>query len=255
MAILKGRFLRGIVGPVVFKKAGDKQQVTAKAGARKQTPATKAAANIFGLSGSLSQLIRTAFKHESEVALDGSVHARLSAAINSALNYSHDSSGIGFHFREDSFQALEGFDFNDKLRLCEKLPASVIVGMEPDELSVDFPKTDRPLMLRFPKKTDSCELTFNAAFFRLQEGLMSSTTDRYVMEITNPSADLNGLHVSFPIPKGSLCLLTLSIEYFKRRRPLADAKPNAGGILLARITPGDYEESGKFRWMEHGLCF
>lgn len=255
MGVFKKGFLRGIIGPVIVKKFKDKQQVTIKPDYKKvkQTPATKNAANTFGLAGSLSKILRDIFDYESDIVMDGSVHHRLTATLDSALIHCRDQSDRKFYFREDSFHMLEGFEFNSKLRLRNKLPAKVSVLMEHDVLRVAFPKPERPLLLKFPEGATSAELTFSVVFFRLHEGLMSRNAIREVFRITCLDTDLRGLSNDFAIPRGSFCVLAISIEYFKRSRPVVDDGLNASAIYWAQITPGVYEEGGEFLWAENGL--
>ena len=92
MARYDGKFLRGVVGPVILKKSGNKQQVISRGRADtvKQSATTKQASRTFGMASGLSGQTKKILKEDWGIADDGSVHARLSSALNQLLMRTRD---------------------------------------------------------------------------------------------------------------------------------------------------------------------
>lgn len=255
MAKFDGKFLRGIIGPVILKKRGKSQQVISKPAARtvKQSAATKQASGIFGMASSLSGQIRAALNEESGIAEDGSVHSRLSSTLNQMLMRSRDPATRKFSFREDSFHGLVGFEFNDERRLADRMPGKLELRLSDGLLHVAFPDTGPPRTLKFVKNSNACNLTFSVALFRLAEGLVGRTTDRRSVKIESEKFDLNGMSFSFEVPNDCLYLFSVSMEFYKGRFPIRDPSLNIGAIYDALVVPGEYDEGRKFLWTEYEL--
>lgn len=253
MAEYDGKFLRGIIGPVVFKKSRGRQQVIAKTepGTTKQTEATKMASANFGKAGFMSSQIKNAFDEETDIAEDGSLHARLSAVLNQVLMLSRDQETGEYHFVEDSFYGLEGFEFNQARRLTERLPGKLQVKLEDGKLQVTYPNRELPRTLKFVTGSTACELCFSVVLFRLKQGLVSRTVNRQSVMVETEVFDLNGLSFSFEVPNDCLCLLAVTLQYYNRKRPISKHNLNVGGIYDARIVPGVYDETREFLWAEN----
>ncbi len=257
MARYDGKFLRGVIGPVILKKSGNKQQVIPRGrrGTVKQSAATKQASGTFGMASGLSGQIKTVLKEDWGIADDGSVHARLSSALNQLLMRARDPVTGQYSFSADSFHGLAGFEFNAARRLADKLPARLELQLEANLLYVAFPTGEKPLKLKFVKGSNACKLTVSVALFRLAEGLVGRSADQRSLMVEKETFDLRGMSFLFEIPNDCLYLLTLNIEYYKGQFPIADVALNTAAIYDARVVDGAYTQGRKFLWAETGLYF
>ncbi len=257
MAKFDGKFLRGIIGPVVLRKSGNRQQVVPKTpkGKVKQSAATKRASSTFGMASGLSGQIRTVLKEEASIAGDGSVHARLSSSLNQLLMRARDPVTRQYHFVADSFQALAGFEFNSARRLADKLPGRLELSLDDGLLHVDFPKGEQPRKLKFVKGANACKLTLSVALFRLAEGLVGRVAERRSLMVEKETFDLSGASFSFEIPNDCLYLLLVSMEYYKGQFPIVDVGQNTGAVYHAQVVKGEYSQGKRFLWAESGLYF
>ncbi|WP_442587778.1 hypothetical protein ACSBL2_17170 [Pedobacter sp. AW31-3R] len=257
MAKFDGKFLRGVIGPTVLKKRGNTQQVLAKKapGTVKQTMATKQASTTFGLASALSGWIRSALNLETQIAGDGSVPSRLSATLNLLLIQCRDQLVNEYRLMKDSFHGLTGFDFNGERRLADRLPGELTLQVNDGVLTLGFDEREIPRTLKFSRGVTSCELTFSMILMRLNKGLISQKTIRHSRMVLNENEDLNGLSFSFDVPNDCLYIIAASMEYFNRKKQVADPGLNVGGILAARMIQGVYMESKKILWQEMDLCF
>lgn len=257
MARYDGKFLRGVIGPVILKKSGNKQQVIprGRAGTVKQSAATKQASGTFGMASGLSGQIKAVLKEDWGIAGDGSVHARLSTALNQLLMRAREPVTGQYSFGADSFQGLAGFEFNAARRLADKLPRRLELHLDGNWLSAVFPTGEKPLKLKFVKGSNACKLTVSVAFFRLAEGLVSRSADRRSQMIKTEKFDLSGMAFSFKVPSGCLYLLTMSMEYYRGEFPIVDMSLNTGAIYDAQVVKGEYTEGRKFLWAQTGLYF
>lgn len=257
MAKLDGKFLRGAIWDLIFKKVGDMQLLTSKVepGTMKHTVGTKMASSTFGLASKMSSNIRQAIRDELRVANDGTIHFRLTSALHVLLTQCRDNATKTYSFNEDSFKCLAGLDFNSSVPLMNKLPGKLNVVLEDGLLQVAYADAEQLRSLRFIEGSTSCKLTFGVMLFRLNTSLVSRDYDLQSVMVQRNAAGLDNIAFSFRVPNDCLYLLTVTLNYYNGSIPLQDKKMNSGAIYDAAIVQGVYDDSPDFRWLENDLVF
>lgn len=256
MARRKGKFIRGVIGPVKFYVRKNKQIIsnrTAK-GTVKHSENSKKAQHTFGMSTHLGSKIREAQQTNLNGFSDGEMGNRFNRELIQILNQSRNPETRAYDFEADSFSRLVGFEFNDdsKLgRLMAKLPS---VDFKEGVLSIQLPKLKIPTMFKFPFQSFRCRITLSVTLLRLKEGFITMDPKNQSVEITKDKATLSSQTVEFNVPDGCLCLAGVFLEYFTANRNdwrLINGKGfNPGSICGALITSGVYKEEDGHLWTE-----
>lgn len=255
MASQNGKHLRGGLGPFVYRVINGKQFVYIKPapGTMQQTPATVKAANTFGMASSLSSSIRQSLVKTINGFGDWEMKNRLVSAVLKTLIHCRDTSTRLYDFEQDSFDYLEGFDFNIKTTLPILLAAVPSAVLEADSLTVNIPQLLIPKQLKFPGSTFQCKMMVNVSFFRLADGLMAKEPDSQMIVVTKDQDQLQGQQLIFDMPQGCLCIVSVFLEYAVYRKDVMlvinNQKFNPGKIIKAFITPGTYQGNDNRIWL------
>lgn len=255
MAVMNGKFICGAVGPVIFRKVGTRQIVSAKGNTgRRQTANTKKAANTFGMATSLSVQIIEAYAPITDELNDNKLFNRLNKELIPILNRCRDKETRKFNFDEDSFDKLPGIEFNINSLLGDSLLVKPKITINNEVLNVSLPKFDIKSVLKFPYGSYGCELTFGVMLFRLKDGMKLDNLE-YQSIMTNKSADtLEAQDFKFPVPAGCLCIVTLFLKYFTPYmdflRIVNTKKFSPAAICGSFITPGDFIDNGEYKWCQ-----
>lgn len=253
MAIFDGKFIRGVVGDVVFRKVGDSQRMSRRVpkGAIKQTTATRRASNTFGLASSLGACLREVLKADLKGFVDTGMHSRLTAKLYRIFSQSLDRETKAFNFQNDSFKDLEDFGFNNRSALLDSLGVKPMVTMETGAISLLLPSLRK---LRFPQHTISCEMTVSVTLIALEEGIITQHPDRKKILIEKSAANLNPYRFSFDVPPGCLCIVSMVLDFYmdykSHIRLFNSKKFSPAAICGAIISPGKFTRQDSHFWVE-----
>ena len=251
MATNYGKYLRGTLGPLVFKGYREKQIVTTKRGrgAVKQTTNSQRSASTFGLASKLGGKLRYILGNEIGGLQDGNMVNRMNTVFNLMLSDCRDPKTRLFSFKEYSFRRLADFEFNINSPLRNYLEVKPETTIANSKMQVVFPVLEHPAKLKFPEESTSCRMTVSLALFRLKEGKHISTSQSQRMVFDREKPELNGQTFTFEVPDGCLCLVSLFLDYYAYSVPLNHKKFNPGGILDAFLTPGIYQGNDRRNWI------
>lgn len=254
MAIKKNNVLTGIIGPLVLRVVNGQQIVTQRMlpGTMKQTGATKLSAGSFAMASTFTAEFKRALGFAAGSYTDADMHGRLTGVINRILNVCRANDPKFYHFNEDSFSALTGFNFNLKSTVEKQMPLKPQISIAPGLLAVSFSETvDKPL-IRFPKYSFKCTITFMVTLFRLTDGLRINLSDQQQLIIINDKKAVSIDTLNFIIPDGCLCVATMYMEYATSGntgwRILNDKNFNPCCILSAQVTSGVYQKNDDRVW-------
>lgn len=260
MAIQKGKYFTGLLGGLVLKIVNGQQVVVTKvaSGKMKQTEATKAWSGTFGMASAFSSQFKRALGFAPGSYADPGLTNRLNTVMIKILKESRDTQTRLYHFQEDSFSGLTDFNFNIKSPVDKLLLIRPQINFVPGLLEISFPDSDKRPLIRFPKNSVRCKLTFDIVFFRLMDGLVSTNADQQSIIILNDQKEINMDILNFTIPDGCLYVATLFLEYAAAGkndwRIVNDVNFNPCSILGTKITSGIYQNDNNRLWTEM-ICF
>lgn len=256
MAIRNKNVFTGVLGPVVLRDVNGKQVVAKRMipGTMRQTEATKLWSDTFGMASTLTAQFKRSFDFTAESYADTTMTCRLTAAVSKILKDYRDKATRLYHFGENSFAGLTGFNFNINSPVENLFIAQPQFNFEPGLLEIVFPQLSDTPIVQFPKKSLRCRISINVALFRLMDGWRSTLSDQQEIIILNDKKASQTAPLQFTIPDGCLCVVTLFLEYSGTGnngwRILNDVKFNPCFILGTVITPGIYKNSDNRLWTE-----
>lgn len=253
MGKFDGKYIRGAVGKVVYKKMGDQQVVQSKSGKPiHQTAETKKAATVFGRASNLAAYLRVAL-NRSIGFYDGSMIARLTGEVNQIANLSVIPENQKFNFTSAAFSRLNGFEFNAKSPVRNQLFAQPQVSIVNNVLEIDLPEMQIPRDLRFHENGSYCVLGFQVAMFDLQQGSYN-VQEIQVMEVkyNYQPETVPARKFSFQSQPGCLCIVNLAIQYYEKtfagNSVVNNSTFNPSAVLKAFITDGVADPSVTKKW-------
>lgn len=255
MAIKNGNFLRGALGPLIFRVVRGKQRVSVKPepGTVKQTKKTKTAGKRFGMASSLGAEIRRTFEVNVGTNYDPTVNERLTGVLMSILSECQDPKTKRYQFVADSFSKLEGFDFNNNAKMNQLTTLHVKAKLHGTDLSVEINELLVQEQLKFPANAFRCQLTISMSLLRLKDGLLLGNAERQNVKVNLGMEKLEAQNFNFKIPGGCLCLTTMSLTYSiagkSGWKDVGSKKHNPSCIIGAFITPGAYQQDSRIRWL------
>lgn len=256
MAIRNKNVFTGVLGSVVLRDVNGKQVVAKRMipGTMKQTEATKLWSDTFGMASTLTAQFKRSLDFTSESYTDTTMTSRLTAAVSKILKDYRDKETRLYHFGENSFASLTGFNFNINSPVENLLITQPKLNFEPGLLQIVFPQLSDPSIVQFPKKSLRCRISINVALFRLKDGWRSTLSDQQEIIVLNDKKAIQTAPLQFTIPDGCLFVVTLFLEYSGTGnngwRVLNDANFNPCCILGAVITPGIYTNNDNRLWAE-----
>lgn len=256
MARKDGEFLRGLIGPLIFRVINNVQHVSLKIakGTMKQTKETKKSALTFGMATSLSAEMLASFKEMLKGFNDYSARNRLNSVLNKILDRSRDKKTLAYSFFQESFSKLGGFEFNVNSKLEDFLMESPKVTIDRGKLYFSIPKSGIPARFKFPLKSSRCELKVSLTFFRLTEGLKFWKLNSKSLVILNNHKNFEGCEFVFDVPEGCLCITSMSLDYSRPNGEnwlgVNNKSFSPAAICDATVTPGEYQKDDRRNWRE-----
>jgi len=256
MARRKGDFLVGVLGPVTLRSVNGIQVMSRRLqpGVMKQTEETKRAAANFGMAGSLSSHIYQSHSSPLGKMNDGNLYNRLTSKLAGILNDCRDPVSNLYNFSTESFSSLVGLDFNINSPLRKRMVMLPELELENEMVTLAFPKTSQEIKLKFPPKSNDCEIIATAALFDLTNCKMANTYDWQKQAVNKEEPLLNNIKFKFMVPKGCLCIVSVFLKYYSILHvhgSLVNTKQfSPGGICGAIITPGKFDGMDGRHWLQ-----
>jgi hypothetical protein len=219
MAKFDGKFLTGIVGPVVYKKYRGMQLVTAKSRLtlERQTPNTHKAAAIFGLTSSLAADMRRNVGKVVTDFYDGTMVYRFKTAVQLAMRQAMDPETGTYHFTTNSFDRLNGFEFNADSPVMHHLFVQPEQQLTGNTLTLKLPEMKIPQDLKFPKKASSCILNIAVGMYDLTYGhSIICPIQSIEIPYSYETEILPERQFDFVIVPGCLCITLLSFQFVQK---------------------------------------
>lgn len=253
MANFDGKYIRGAVGPVIFKKTKTGQTVSIRpaAGTMRQTQETKNASDTFGMTSILSTELKNSFSSELMDLQDNTMYIRLVKTVSQVLYWCRDKETRQYQFETDSFNALAGFEFNISSPVVKTLGIIPQMDYEEGMLSLFFEAAKKPNKLKFVKGSSYCDMTVAVTLIRLADGLI--TMDPMLREqrlYKETNDDLTGKRFDFVVPDGCLCVMSVFLKFHSYNQLKNNKTFSPAFICGATITKGTYVSDDKHNWID-----
>jgi len=272
MATKKGKFLSGLLGPVVLRKLNGQQIISGRPDRSrvKQTARSKISNNTFGSASKLAKQLRMLFLPWIEGLYDYDMGNRMHSALMKCLVPSRDLESGSYNFDESSFDHLRGLEFN------KWSPANSSMRVEPSAsirdgiINVHIPGTSEFEQiiggtqwspLKYPRGTTHCEVTIAVAHINLADGTRVSTPYRQTWEVKRREMMREGIEqdeINFTMPalEGCLCIVGIFLKFYHLDRTYKHVynhkKFSPGFICSVELIPGEYKLTDDFFWVKMG---
>jgi len=255
MAKFDGKFLTGIVGPAVYKKYRNMQVVTAKSRLTKkqQTKNTHKAATQFGIASTLAEQFRRDAYEVITDFYDGTMVYRFRTDVQKALRQAFDAQSEAYHFTANSFDRLNGFEFNADSPVMDNFFVQPEQTIEGNILTIKLPEIHVSKDMKFPVKASSCLLNIAVSMFDLTYGNRTMCPIQSI-EIPNGSGDnvIPAQELSFEIEPGCLCISMFSFQFIQKTfagNLLINSKSfNPVAVFRAVIADGTVDQEKTKKW-------
>lgn len=246
MGTIKGKFIKGQVGSVVYREYRGSQIIQGRPKVIKshRTEGTKKAATTFGKASKLAGGIRWGLGYICGKFYDGTMIYRFNTEILRCLNAVKDPETQQFNFNPDTFRSLAGFEFNVGSMVKNHFFVQPTVTIEGTSLQVTIPEIKIPTELKWPiDRPKCCKLMMVTTMIDLGKGSTVFGKPQ-VMDIPysyTPST-VPGQTFEFEIIPGCLCItgITLQIveDTFIGESTINTKSFNPAAILHAHIADG-----------------
>ena len=255
MGKFDGKYLRGAVGPSIFKKVRGQQIVQGKSKKKmQQSDETKKAAAVFGKASSLASYIRVALNQTINF-YDGTMISRLTGEVNQVFNSSLIPESQTLSLNSEGFSRLNGFEFNVTSPVRNQIFVQPAVSTTGNNLQINLPEINIPMELKFPVNGAYCVLAFELALFDLQNGrykkeAIQTTEIKYNYE----PAIVPASQFSFQTEPGCLCIINIALQYYEKtfagNSVVNNKSFNPSAILKAFLLEGTPDQSVTEKWQE-----
>jgi hypothetical protein len=255
MAKLDGKFLRGMIGPVVNKKYRNTQVITQspKYNPNKRTEPSKKAAVKFGVASNLASSIRDNFYNVIVQLYDGPMINRLLKEVRIILEQSLDQQTDAVNFDSESFSRLNGFEFNEDSPVRDNLFVQPVTTLTGQNLQIQFPDMHIPRDLKFPKISNICMLGVAVGMYDLSYGRRTLSPVQSIEIKNSPDGVIiPAKQFDFEIEPGCLCIVVISLQYLKTifsgNMLINNKQFSPCGILKAVTADGQADELKTKHW-------
>ena len=254
MARLKGKFIVGTIGAIVYRVLYNKQILQAKRAPGKVSlaAASLCAAVMMGKVSALAKYIRQSLQKAIDGCYDGRMINRLTTEVSAII--SQCKTGNVISFSRFSFCGLSGFDFNINSPMRESIGFSPAVTQADGKLIVSLPDIVMPEQLHFPSGASACEINISVSMISLKDNLVAQYPLRQAVRVERSMQVVPAREFTFVVPDGCLCLLSLSLKYSSVKNNMVTLYNNKTFnpvcILDAFITDGDFVADQDVLWLE-----
>ncbi|WP_235884616.1 DUF1398 domain-containing protein [Pedobacter hiemivivus] len=257
MAKFDGKFLTGVIGPAVFKKYRNMQLVTGKSRLtkEKQTENTHKAATQFGIASTLAEQFRSVTTEIITDFYDGTMVYRFRTDVQKALKQAFDAQSETYHFTTNSFDRLNGFEFNADSPVMDNFFVQPEQRIEGNILTIKLPEMLVSKDMKFPAKATSCLLNIAVGMYDLTYGNRTMCPIQSI-EIPNGSKDnvIPAQELSFEIEPGCLCISMFSFQFIQKTfsgNLIINSKTfNPVAVFRAVIADGIVDQEQTEKWDE-----
>jgi len=215
MGTFDGKRIRGLVGPVVFRKGRKNQEIVQTSPSNlKQTKATKIAGKTFGQGSTLACVIREDLRPVTLDNYDGDMVNDFATPVRDVLKQCFDKETGFYTFEQDSFARLEGFEFNPRSLLINSLLVAPETALNGNTFKVSIPEFEVPQKFKFPGNTNVCRLRVGVSVIALHAGLNTDLLVRE-LEISAGEHTVPASEFEFEVSAGCLCVAAISLTYFR----------------------------------------
>lgn len=257
MARIIGKFIKGKVSNVVYKKYRNKQivQKVPEFTAASHTEASKKAATTFGQASILASNFRDNMNSIITNFVDGEMVNRLNSEVIHIFNQCIDQITRQFTFLSDSFSRLNGFEFNTKSMVRNIFHAQPALEARETRLKIHIPEIQLPRELIFPNGIGHCLLSFGLGIYDLKNGRCSfCPVQTKELEYRFEPGILPPADFEFEIEPGCLCITIISLQFLKNTfagRMFYNTRDyNPTAILNAFIAEGAVDKKNTNTWKE-----
>lgn len=255
MAILTKNTVSGIVGGVIFSNRKGQVVITAKPRTVRQSAATKSCSPIFGEAEFMKSVLIRKFNPDGRKFHDPTMHLRLKSMTSKILYASRVADSGEPEFRERTFKALEGFNFNKGSLLEDSLPASPGIRFTSSEAVITINDTAIASKLLFPPGAFFCSLKVTLACLRPAKREYA-VAEESRSAILKPGQQLDGpVEYRFQLPPGTVCLIGVALDFY---RPAGDFQVllnsrsfNPSAISAVFLTPGNDTGGDGRKWRKY----
>ena len=242
MGKFDGKFFTGPIGPVTFRKSKGKQIVSARPlpGTMKQTENTKKASGTFGMASLLTSNIRQGFSNDICNLHDGDIHSRLMVILNPVLSQCRDLETMKYSFEANSFNPLQGLEFNIESPLRKQLGSLPEIKLEKNKLQVLFPTGKMIKKIKFIKGSSYCTITASLLLFGLKHSLRSKAVQQTLKLSKSDTESSAKINFDYLVPDGCFCLLGIFLNYHNYKYMLNTNRMSPAAICFAAVLPGDF---------------
>lgn len=253
MARFDGKKITGLIGNLVFKKSADKKGtiIQRKPISVKQTKGSKVSSGIFGKASSLAKLFRRDFISIMTGFYDGGMVNRFTKVNRSILEDCYDKSTKTYVFEADSFQRLEGFEFDSNSLLVNYFLSDVEVSVEGAGLTIKIPAFETNKQLKFPGKANSCKIKLIVGVYNFE--LSRKPAYQYQeVNIEEAQGAVPEQSFVFAAAEGCLCIAGIGLEYFYKynevKTSLNSKELSPAALLWTMVTPGAFVLPAGYKW-------
>lgn len=170
MGINDNGFIRGLVGPLVNRKVGNKNYVQSRPYRVKQTDHTKRAGKDFGNVSRAGAMIRMCFGEIHQDLHDGQMCNRLNRQIYRAIKTNLDGEKGSRTLSNCVLDRLVNFQFNENCHMQDYLFIDPVISLnKKKDLKISFPEFDLKSALVLPEKCNAVVFKFKALSFDFDE--------------------------------------------------------------------------------------
>ncbi|MEI2272720.1 hypothetical protein OHD16_11255 [Sphingobacterium sp. ML3W] len=170
MGINDNGFIRGLVGPLVNRKVGNKNYLQSRPYRVKQTDDTKRAGKDFGKVSRAGALIRMCFGEVHQDLHDGQMGNRLNRQIYRAIKTNLDCEKGNRTLSNCVLDRLVNFQFNENCHMQDYLFIDPVISLNKrKDLKISFPQFDIKRALVLPEKCNAVVFKFKALSFDFDE--------------------------------------------------------------------------------------
>lgn len=255
MARIDGKFITGKIGATVYKKYRNKQVIQQSPifNPSSHTASSKITAKIFGKASTLAMTLRDNLNPITTNFTDGEMVNRLNSEVIHILNQCKNIEKGFFDFHNDSFDRLNGFEFNQRSLVRNIFHIRPELAITANQLKISIPEMRLPQEFNFPKEIGNCMLSFGLGMFDLTNGQyhfnpIQSTeiTYKYKPDVIVPQ------QFEFEIEPGCLCIVVISLQFlrntFAGKMFYNTADYNPVAILKAFIADGEAALTKAINW-------
>lgn len=241
MGINDNGFIRGLVGPLVNRKVGNKNYLQSRPYRVKQTDDTKRASKDFGNVSRAGALIRMCFGEIHQQLHDGQMGNRLNRQIYRAIKTNLDCDKGSRALSNCVLDRLVNFQFNENCHMQDYLFIDPLISLnKKKDLQISFPEFDIKRALVLPEKCNAVVFKFHAFSFdfdELEHKEIKDTEWEYDLKYKQDPIPAKTLTIKCGEFIGSSIFIGFTILYLekdsRRSNVLNEIDFNAASILVA----------------------